>query len=155
MLKSSCHNREHRGFHLLLLNDAIWRKCWEVDLVLSGLTLHSNNSRCLVLIPHRKFGSYLLNTMESCGLTTQHIHNTLHKSIFDTQQQPDYSLRPRTVSWTESRWWSAVLIYAAKTVSSWSRNSGLVTCLQDQHQGDTNHQTCKCCTNTHLCINNI
>ena len=29
-----------------------------------------------------------------------------------------------------------------KIVSSWHRNSGPVTCQQDGHQGNTNHQSC-------------
>ena len=50
-----------------------------------------------------------------CGrATAQHIHKTLHKSMFDTYQQVSYSLRPRTACCTGIWYQSAVVIYVEK-----------------------------------------
>ena len=42
-------------------------RCWAVRP-----SLQDNSSNCLVLIPHRQLGNYLLCTWESCGQTAQH-----------------------------------------------------------------------------------
>ena len=56
------------------------------------LSLQRNIFNCIVLITHRQLTNYLLSTEKSYSLTTQHIHNTLHKSMCYTHQQVNYSL---------------------------------------------------------------
>ena len=65
---------------------------------MSCLALQRNISNCLVLIPHRQLGNYLLTTGESYGQTAQHIHKILYRSMFDTYQHIDNSLGPRIAS---------------------------------------------------------
>ena len=45
----------------------------------------------------QQLGNYLLSTGEIYGQTTPHICKTLYRSMFDTYQQDNYSVRPRTV----------------------------------------------------------
>ena len=103
-------------------NPAIWGKHLEEDVRLPSLAPQSNSSNCIVLIPHRLLGNYLLGTRNSYSLPAQHICKTLYKSMFDTYQPISHSLRPRKACWTESWCQSIVVIYVEK-VSSWSRNS--------------------------------
>ena len=86
----------------LLFSLVIHDKHWEEDIGLLGLALQRESSNCLVLIPHRQLGNYLLSTGDSYNLTAHHIHMTLYKSMFDNYQQVEYLLRPRTVHSTES-----------------------------------------------------
>ena len=59
-----------------------------------GLAFESNRSNCLVLILHKQMGNYMLSTVETYGLTTQHTYQILYRSMFDAYQQVDYSLSP-------------------------------------------------------------
>ena len=76
-------------------------------------------------------------------MTAQHNHKTLYKSMIDTYQQVGYSLRLRTASCTESWFQYLAVIYVGK-VSSWNRNYGPVTPLQDRHHRNTSHQSHRC-----------
>ena len=64
--------------------------------MLLSLALQNNSSSCLVLILHRQLGNYLLSSGETYGLTAQHICKTLYRSVLDTYQQVDFSLKPKT-----------------------------------------------------------
>ena len=65
---------------------------------LLGLAPQSNSSHCLVLILDIQLGNYLFGTGDSYGLTAQYMPKTSCKSMFDTYQQHDYLLSPRTES---------------------------------------------------------
>ena len=70
-------------------------------MLVSQVSSPGNSATYLVLMPHRQFVKYLLNTGKHYGLAAQHIPKTLYRSIFDTYQQSDYSLRSRTACCTE------------------------------------------------------
>ena len=79
-----------------------------------GFALYSNISNSLRLILYRQLGNYLLSTGGSYELTVQYIYKNLFKSMCDTYQQNDFSLRPRTAGCMESLWQSVVVIYVEK-----------------------------------------
>ena len=66
----------HKMAHFFSFNEAIWGKYWEEDVELLDLAFLNNSSKCLVLVPHRQLGNYLLIIGESYGPTPQHIHKT-------------------------------------------------------------------------------
>ena len=57
---------------------------------------------------------YLLRTKENYGPTSQYIHKSLNKSMFDTYQQVDHLLGPRTAHCTEPWCQSTVVIHVEK-----------------------------------------
>ena len=71
------------------------------------------------------------------------ICKTDYKSMFDTYPERTYSLRPSMAHCM------GVLVpicssnVAREIVSSWCRNAGPITCLQDGHQRDTSWQGCR------------
>ena len=82
-----------------------------IERKMLGLAPLSNISNCIVLILYRQLGNYLLGTSESYSLATQHIHRTLYKSMFDTNQHIDYSQRANAACWIESWCQCIVVIY--------------------------------------------
>ena len=60
--------------------------------------------------------NYLISAGESYGPTGQHIRETLSKSIFDSYQQVDYSVKHQTACCMESWLQSVVVIYFEKCV---------------------------------------
>ena len=50
---------------------------------------------------HRQLGDYLFSSGEDYGMTAQHICKTLYRSVFDSYQNIDYSLRPWTAHCAE------------------------------------------------------
>ena len=112
----------------------------EEDFGLLHLTLQINSSSCLVLILHRQLGHYLLSTGDSYGPTAQHNCKTLYASMFATfQQNVTCSLGTRPEYRMESWCQSVIVIYVEK-ISTWCRNSGPVTYLQEGHQLNTSCQ---------------
>ena len=83
MFISSCHKMANIELHYLLFNEDIWGNHWEEEVGLSGISLQSNSSNCLVLIQCRQLGNHRLIT------TAQHICKSLYQSMFDTYQQID------------------------------------------------------------------
>ena len=61
-----------------------------IERNMSGLPVQSSSSNCVVLISHRQLGNDLFGTGRT---TAQHVHKTLYKTVFDTYQKVDYSLR--------------------------------------------------------------
>ena len=74
LMLNSPATRWHWGFHFLNqwshARQILRRRCWAV-----GPGLQSNSSNCLVLIPHRQLGTYLLSTGESYGPTAPHMQD--------------------------------------------------------------------------------
>ena len=73
---NSLATRWQLGFHFLLIKNHIRQtlrgRYWAV-----WPAFQSNSSNCLVLIPQRQLGNYLLTTVESFGLTSQHLQDCL------------------------------------------------------------------------------
>ena len=60
-----CHKVAQKGFHFLLFNEAKWGNIEKNMFQLSHLALQSNSSKCLVWIPHKQLGNYLLSAADS------------------------------------------------------------------------------------------
>ena len=123
VLPSSDNVPCHKVAHFLWLNEAIWGKHWEEDFRLSRAIVPTSRT-----ILYRKVGNHLLTPRQNYGLTVQHVHKILYRSMFDTHQQVDYSLKNKTAHCMES-WCQCIVIMYFKKVSSHSVNSNPVTWL--------------------------
>ena len=116
-------------------------RCWAVEPA-----VQNNSSNCSVLILHKQLRNYLLHTRKTVvwqpNISTWLYMNQCLTCINKLTTQSWFP----TFGGGDRSW---------NVVSTWSRNSGPVTCLQDGHQGDTSHQCHRCCSTQrvprHMC----
>ena len=116
--------------------------------VRSHSPLQSNSSNCLVLIPYRHLGNYLLSAVKIYGPTAQHVHKTFYRSMLETYKQVDYSPKPRTVYCVKS--WCQPIDQSSKIMYGWGSYSGPVSCLQVGHQGNTIQKSHRHCSTSEV-----
>ena len=132
---SLCHKVAHFSFSM---RQTLRGRCG-----LSGFALQSNSTNCLVLKLHRQLGNYLLDTGDSYGLTGQHLQDFIKVSVW-------HLLIKYQLTEAQYRMLHRILVLicssdiGGKIVSSWCRKYGIVTHIQDGHQGNTSCQGYRC-----------